>query len=76
MQSHRAGHGVKVYRKGEHRERGELTLEEAVERLSAGPALLRRLIRARVVAARQICKGAPWVIAEKALEARRTWPRP
>ena len=71
VNSHRAAHGVNVYRKGERRERGELTLDEAAERLSASPNLVRRLIRDGIVAARQICKGAPWVIAEKALEAPR-----
>ena len=71
VQSYRASHGVKVYREGERRERGELTLEEAAERLSASPALARRLIADRIVAARHICKGAPWVIAGKALEGSR-----
>ncbi len=43
-------------------ERGELTLEEAAERLSVSEATVRRLIAQRAIPARQLCKGAPWVI--------------
>ena len=68
VQPYRAGHGARVYRKGERR---EPTLVEAAERLSASPVLVRRLIRTRIVATGQICKGVPWMIAGKALEAPR-----
>ena len=68
VQSFRACRGVPVYRKGERRERGELTLGEAAERLSVSPNVVRRLIRDGILPARQACKGAPWVIAGEVLE--------
>ena len=55
-------HGIAVYREGERAERGEVTLEEAAERLAVSPATVRRLIVEGVLPASQICKGAPWTI--------------
>ena len=66
--SFRTSHGIAVYREGERRERGELVLAEAAERLGVATWQLQRLIRAGIVPARQACKGAPWLIAEEALE--------
>ena len=58
-----------MYREGERRERGELVLLEAAERLAVDPSRIRRLIQAGILPARQACKGAPWILAEQALEA-------
>jgi excisionase family DNA binding protein len=54
--------GIPPYREGERAERGELTLEEAAERLSVSEATVRRLIAQGAIPADQLCKGAPWVI--------------
>ena len=67
--SFRSTHGIAVHRKGERRERGELVLSEAAERLSVGPGVVRRLIRSGALPARQACKGAPWIIREDALDS-------
>jgi excisionase family DNA binding protein len=59
LRNHR---GIPPYREGERAERGELTLEEAAERLSVSEATVRRLIAQGAIPADQLCKGAPWVI--------------
>ena len=61
-------HGIAVYRAGERAERGELVLAEAAQRLGVSPSRVYRLIRSGVLPARQACKGAPWLIAEQALD--------
>ena len=68
LRSLRSSHGIAVYREGERRERGELVLSEAAERLGVDPGVVRRLIRTGALPARQACKGAPWLIAGQALE--------
>ena len=65
----RNSHGIAVYREGERQERGELVLAEAAERLGVHEWHVYKLIRSGVLPARQACKGAPWVIAERDLEA-------
>ena len=65
----RNSHGIAVYREGERRERGELVLAEAAERLGVDEWHVYKLIRSGVLPAGQACKGAPWVIDEKDLEA-------
>jgi len=67
VRSFRNDHGIAVYREGERAERGELTLQEAAARLSTSKMTVLRLIRAGVLRAHQICKGAPWVIEAQAL---------
>jgi excisionase family DNA binding protein len=61
-------HGIAVYHDGERAERGELTLDEAAARLSISPMTVLRLIRKGTISARQLCRGAPWVIKAKELE--------
>jgi excisionase family DNA binding protein len=68
VRTFRSDHGIAVYREGERSDRGELTLEEAAAALATSKMTVLRLIRAGVLVARQICKGAPWVIARRALE--------
>ena len=68
VRSLRNSHGIAVYRKGERRERGELVLQEAAERLEVDPWRVRRLIGSGILPARQACKGAPWLITETALD--------
>ena len=62
MRSFRRRHGVPVYRPGEIVERGELTLKEAAARLGVSTMTVLRLIGHGTIAARQVCKGAPWAI--------------
>ena len=71
VRSFRNGREIAVYREGERRERGELVLLEAAQQLGVDPSVIRRLIRAGVLPARQACKGAPWLIAEETLETPR-----
>ena len=54
--------GIEVYRDGERLQRGELTLDEAATRLKVSAMTVLRMIRRGVIPARQLCKGAPWVI--------------
>ena len=54
--------GIEVYRDGERLQRGELTLGEAADRLNVSTMTVLRMIRRGVIPARQLCKGAPWVI--------------
>jgi len=54
--------GIEVYREGERLERGELTLNEAAASLNVSPMTVLRMIQRGIIPARQLCKGAPWVI--------------
>jgi len=79
VNSFRHAHGIPVHRPGEMAERGELTLEEAAERLSVSKMTVLRLIGSGAITARQVCKGAPWAIPATQLEAldpRRPSARP
>ncbi|MCY4589817.1 MAG: DNA-binding protein [Alphaproteobacteria bacterium] len=71
VRAFRSRRGIPVYREGERQERNELTQTEAAERLNISARTMNRLIRNGIVAARQICKGAPWVIVADALELPR-----
>jgi excisionase family DNA binding protein len=53
---------IAIYRPGEREERGELTLDEAAAELKVSSSTVRRLVSSGVLRARQVCKGAPWVI--------------
>jgi DNA invertase Pin-like site-specific DNA recombinase len=55
-------HGIAVYRDGERAERGEVTLDEAAAALNVSQMTVLRMIRRGILNARQLCKGAPWVI--------------
>jgi DNA invertase Pin-like site-specific DNA recombinase len=54
--------GVPVYREGERIERGEHTLVEAAAMLNISPMTTLRMIRSGILPARQLCRGAPWII--------------
>ncbi|RWB58761.1 MAG: DNA-binding protein [Mesorhizobium sp.] len=55
-------------REGERAERGEVTLEETAKILNVSEATVRRMIQEKLLAARQYCKGAPWVIQNSDLD--------
>ena len=55
--------GIPVYREGERQERGEMTLTEAAGALRVDYQKARRLVQEGRLPARQMCKGAPWIIS-------------
>jgi len=69
VRAFRNDHGIAVYREGERAERGELNLLEAAAALGTCDMTVLRLIRKGSLEARQVCKGAPWVIKASALAA-------
>ena len=69
IRSFRAHHRVPVHRPGEMAERGELTVSEAASILKVSRMTVLRLVASGTIAARQVCKGAPWVIPEGQLAA-------
>jgi len=64
----RHDHGIAVYRDGERAERGEVTLAEAASRLAVSRMTVIRLIKGRLLPAKQACIGAPYVIRETDLD--------
>ena len=67
VRSFREKHDIPVYRTGERAERGELTVAEAASQLSVREFTIHRMINTGAIPARQVCKGAPWIISEKSL---------
>ena len=63
VRAFRSWRRIPVHRQGERQERDEMILLEAAEALGVGQPVIRRLIRDQVLPARQVCKGAPWVIS-------------
>lgn len=55
---------ISVYQEGERQARRELTLEGAAELLGVSTMTVRRLIERKILAARQACVGAPWIIRQ------------
>lgn len=68
VRSFRSQHGVPVHRPGEIAERGELTLEEAAQRLGVSKMTVLRLISSGTITALQVCKGAPWAVPETQIQ--------
>ena len=68
VKSFRNQRGIAVYRPGERAERGEMTAEEAAEELGVTRMTVSRLIRAKVLPARQVCPHAPYVIRRADLD--------
>lgn len=66
--SFRSKHDIAVYRDGERAARGEVTLREAADILELSPMTVLRMIRSGILAAKQHCKGAPWVIRREDLD--------
>ena len=68
VRNFRAEHRIAIYREGERAERRELILREAASRLGVSKMTVIRLIRDRLLPARQVCAGAPYVIREDDLD--------
>ena len=62
-------HGIAVYREGERAARGEVTLNEAADQIGCSAMTALRMIREGVLAGKQHCTGAPWIISLKDVEA-------
>jgi excisionase family DNA binding protein len=58
----RNNHDIAAYCEGERQQRGEVTLDEAASTLKVSPSTVRRMITEGILPAKQICKGAPWII--------------
>ena len=71
VRSFRGDHHIAVYHEGERAERGELSLNEVATALSVSTMTVLRMIRAGLLPAKQLCKGAPWVIRSADLESPR-----
>lgn len=62
IRSFRNEHKIPVYKKGEHQQRGELTVIEVGEKLEVPKQTILRLIKRKILPAKQVCKGALWII--------------
>jgi excisionase family DNA binding protein len=67
----RKSNGIANYTPGERQARGELTIEEVAERLRVSYSTVQRMIQRRLLPARQVCPGAPWIIRSEDVEAYR-----
>jgi hypothetical protein len=52
----------------EGRQRSWLTLAEAASELHVGAGVIRTMVKYRILEARQVAKGAPWIIQRADLE--------
>lgn len=71
VRAFRSRRRIAAYRDGERRERNELVLSEVAARLDVDPSAVRRLIAVGLLPARQVCKGAPWIIDAGDLDSPR-----
>lgn len=69
LRSFRNNNNIPVYRESERQEREEFTVDEASSKLGIGSTKVRRLIQHKILPARQVCPGAPWIISKKDLES-------
>jgi DNA invertase Pin-like site-specific DNA recombinase len=69
LRAFRNNNNIPVYREGERQERAEFTVEEASLKLGIGSTKVWRLIHHKVLPARQVCTGSPWIISKKDLES-------
>jgi len=69
LRAFRNNNNIPVYREGERQEREEFTVDEASSKLGIGRTKVWRLIQHKILPARQVCPGAPWIISKKDLES-------
>lgn len=69
LRAFRSNNKIPVYREGERQEREEFTVDEASSKLAIGTTKVWRLIQHKILPARQVCPGAPWIISKKDLES-------
>jgi len=69
LRAFRNNNNIPVYRVGERQQREEFTVDEASSKLGIGSTKVWRLIQHKILPARQVCPGAPWIISKKDLES-------
>ena len=69
LRAFRSNNDIPVYHEGERQKSDELTIHEASLKLGIGKTKVWRLIQHKVIPAKQICPGAPWIIAKNDLES-------
>ena len=62
IRAFRNHHKIEVFREQELAERGEITLLEAAQRLDVAPMTVHRMVTLGRLPAKQVCRGAPWVL--------------
>jgi hypothetical protein len=72
LRAFRSNNNISVYHEGERQERDEFTIHEASLELGIGQTKVRRLIQHKILSAKQVCPGAPWIISKKDLESEMT----
>lgn len=72
LRAFRSNNNIPVYHEGERQERDEFTVYEASLELGIGQTKVRRLIQHKILPAKQVCPGAPWIISKKDLESEMT----
>jgi len=65
VKTFRNDHHISAYQPTEHHQRGELMLSEAAKQLNMRTDSLLKLIKTKSIPAKQICRGAPWVLLQK-----------
>ena len=58
----RSHHAIAVYREGERKDRGEISVSEVAVVLGVTPTTVLRMIRLKQLSATQACVGAPWIL--------------
>lgn len=64
----RNNHGIVVYREGERKARGEMSVSEVADILGVTPTTVLRLIHQKQLTATQPCVGAPWILRRADVE--------
>jgi hypothetical protein len=65
----RSMHNIACYREGEIEDRGEMKVIDVVKELNVSQKTVYRLINRNILPAKQVCKGAPWMIQRKDLKS-------
>jgi len=64
----RSHHAIAVYREGERKDRGEVSVSEVAVVLGVTPTTVLRMIRLKQLSATQACVGAPWILRRADVE--------
>ena len=64
----RNNNNIPIFCEGERQEREEFTIDEASTKLGVSKTKVTRLIKNKILPAKQVCVRAPWIIAKDDLE--------